>query len=108
MSDKEFHVNDTAWLQWYSVQSFAGWAGYVYNGKQFVNLDMMDRGHGVESVNSMIRQHNESGGSIVQRAKLQFSKKRGFICQNHMVKFCSKQDMDNYMRFLGVKPEKEG
>lgn len=108
MSDKEFQVNNTAWLQWHSVQAFAAWLGYVYTGKQFVNLRQMVWGDGVLSVNSMIRKHNECGGHIVERAKLQFSKKRGFICQNHMVKFCSKQDMDNYMRFLGVKPEKEG
>ena len=108
MSDKEFQINDTAWLQWYSVQRFAALMGYVYTGQKFVNLHRMGWGKGVMSVNSMIREHNECGGYLVERAKLQFSKKRGVICQNHMVKFCSKQAMDDYMRFLGVKPEKEG
>ena len=108
MSDKEFQVNDTAWLQWYSVQRFAAWLGYVYTGQKFVSLQQMVRGDGVVSVNSMIRKHNECDGYVVERAKLQFSKRKGLICQNHMVKFCSKQAMDDYMRFIGVKPEKEG
>lgn len=107
MSDKEFKVNDTSWLQWYSVQKFAAWLGYVYTGKQFVNLYKMPCGDGVVSVNSMIRKHNEFGGYIVRHAKLQFGGKKGLICQNHMVKFCFKRDMDDYMRFIGVKPEKE-
>lgn len=107
MSDKEFKVNDTAWLQWYSVQRFAACRGYVYTGKQFVNLDMVEWGIGAVSVNSMVRVHNERGGSLVKHAKLQFSKKRGLICQNHMVKFRSKQSMGDYMRFIGTKPEKE-
>ena len=108
MSDKDFQVNDTSWLQWYSVQRFAAYLGYVFTGKQFVSLSQMEKGDGVVSINSMIRMHNERGGFVVERAKLQFSKRKGFICQNHMVKFWSNQDMDNYMRFLGVKPEKEG
>ena len=107
MSDKEFQVKDTSWLQWYSVQMFASWRGYLYTGKQFVNLDMVGWGDGVVSVNNMIKEHNECGGLIVKRAKLQFSKKKGLICQNHMVKFCSKRTKDEYMRFIGVKLEKE-
>ena len=107
MSDKEFQVNDTAWLQWHSVQRYAALLGYVYTGKQFVNLYNMVWGNGVVSVNNMIKEHNECGGSIVKHSKLQFSKKKGLICQNHMVKFCSKQSMNDYMRFIGVKPEKE-
>lgn len=108
MNDKEFQVIDTTWLQWYSVQRFAAWRGYVYTGKQFVNLDMVKWGIGAVSVNSMIRVHNEGGGYTVKHAKLQFSKKRGLICQNHMVKFRSEQGMGDYMRFIGTKPEKEG